>query len=57
MRLSPGLAMQLTKQLRDLAALARGKWVASSGRGLLYMLCNSTRDMEPVHTIETSLIT
>ena len=57
MHLSPWLAMQLTKRLRDLAALHRGTWVASIGRGLLYMLLNSTHDIEAARTIETSVIT
>ena len=57
MHLSPWLAMQPTKQLRDLAALARGRWVGSTGRGLLYILLNSSRDMEAARTIETSVIT
>jgi len=54
---SPWLAMQLTKRLRGLAALARGTWVASIGRGLLYILFNSNRDIEAACTIETSVIT
>ena len=49
--------MQLTKQRRDLAALARGRWVASTGRGLLYILFSPNRDMEAARTIETSVIT
>ena len=54
---SPWLAMQLTKRLRDEAALPRGTWVSSIGRGLLYMLLNSTHDIEAARTIETSVIT
>jgi hypothetical protein len=57
MQLSPWLAMQLTKQLRDLAALPRGTWEASSGKCLLYLLFNSSREMEAARTIETSVIT
>jgi len=49
--------MQLTKQLRDLAALPRGTWVASTGRGLPYLPFNSNLDMEAARTIETSVIT
>ena len=57
MHLRPWLAMQQTKQLRDLVALARGSWIASTGRGLLYILFNPNRDMEATRTIETSVIT
>ena len=57
MHLSPWLAMQPTKQFRDLAAFARERWVASTGRGLLYILFSPNRDMEAARTIETSVIT
>jgi hypothetical protein len=57
MHFSPWLTMQLTKQLKDLAALPRGTWVAFTGRVLLCLLCNSSRDMEAARTVETSVIT
>jgi len=55
--LNQWLEMQLTQQLRNLAALARGTWVASTGRGFLFLFFNSNRDMEAARTIETSVIT
>jgi len=55
--LNQWLEMQLTQQLRKLASLARGTWVASIGRGLLCIFFNSNRNMEAALTIETSVIT
>jgi len=55
--LNQWLELQLTQQLRNLAALARGTWVASIGRGLLCIFFNSNRNMEAARTIETSVIT
>jgi len=54
---SPWLEMQQSQQLRNLASLTRGTWVAYIGRVLLYLLFNSNRNMEAARTIETSVIT
>jgi hypothetical protein len=55
--LAPWLAKHVIKEVKYLAALTLGTCVASTGRGFLYSLFNSNRDMEAAFTIETSLIT